>query len=64
MEPYHFSKLDPEPQQSQKQDPDPHLHQSQNSGPLDAQNGAMKAHPRDVKAKIDAGRLTMEPWRA
>jgi hypothetical protein len=72
MDPHHFGKLDPEPyqnekpesdpHQSQKQDPHPHL--SQNSGALDAQNGAMKAHPRDVKAKIEAWRLTTEPWRA
>jgi hypothetical protein len=34
MDPHHFGKLDPDPDQNEKQDPDPNLHQCEKGGSL------------------------------
>jgi hypothetical protein len=48
MDPPHFRKSDQETHHTEKPDPDPY--RSPNSGPMEAENRRMKAHPVAVTA--------------
>ncbi len=58
MDADHFVKLDPDPHQSEKQDPNPDPYQSKNSGPVEAQNGAMECRRGSTWSSV----LSVDQW--